>query len=54
MSMRNFQIPILNDSDSLHRLMQEENCFPRVDTFQGCRPWGCRECQGTPRFWQIS
>ena len=21
---------------------------------QGCRPWVCRVCHGTPRFWQIS
>ena len=21
---------------------------------QACRPWGCRGCNGTPRFWQIS
>ena len=21
---------------------------------QDCRPWGCRGCHGTPRFWQIS
>ena len=21
---------------------------------QGCRPWGCRGCNGTPRFWHIS
>ena len=27
----------------------EENGTP-----QACRPWVCRVCLGTPRFWQIS
>ena len=22
--------------------------------YQACRPWVCRVCHGTPRFWQIS
>ena len=33
------------------------NCYllhvPRLPS-QACRPWVCRVCHGTPRFWQIS
>ena len=29
-----------------------DSCGPSI--LQGCRPWGCRGCHGTPRFWQIS
>ena len=35
-----------------------ESCFfqtpDQIMLMQGCRPWGCRSCHGTLRFWQIS
>ena len=29
-------------------------CPSWTDSIQACRPWVCRVCHGTPRFWQIS
>ena len=28
--------------------------FKVYSVMQACRPWVCRVCHGTPRFWQIS
>ena len=33
-----------------------DQMLEQMGTFslQACRPWGCRGCHGTPRFWQSS
>ena len=30
------------------------SCYLLSTELQACRPWVCRVCHGTPRFWQIS
>ena len=31
-----------------------QDLLPSFASLQGCCPWGCRGCHGTPRFWKIS